>query len=439
MDWVVVEDRVEPICGIASALFGYGMSDLNPLVMAVNYLCSERTGLKPELPEGWSWGDLPGNPSHVIGVKIAPPIFTEALWIIYVGSTSSFESAKQWLTSSLPRACMTCLDFDLGDRTGERAYSIAQIVTRDSRHLCYSHASQLDRNEGDPTYRLELEHRRFFLGVDTKRLNENAVRVIAHAREFWNRHNSIFTGDDLVDGVVRMYVQANVDQWDGGKAFTHDELDKESKLGVKVAMSYLSGIPLLPFPDDTFKALFQREDLQFMQDHNAAQKGLNAAALKAICSSLGYDKGWAQIEEGAYLIPPYLPGVLFFCQLKLLLQAMSKPKGNAARNSPTVVIDADPSNGTKRVTIAFTGEHVSLRQDNSLITGLGGGDSTKRMTALRACRLDVCDAPWAYEGIASSIAGLVHPAVPTAEIRTEICPWDTSRLVIRWDGCPLGA
>lgn len=423
MEWIVVEDECGPVQNLAACLFGLSGDDLYPVECAVTFL-RERKGKRPELPSEWSWvlRDLLAGPE--IGLRIGNTNITEVLWFIHVKCDESFLAARDWLKKSLPRACVTFLDYTLGlGDSGTRAEQIAPLVALDSMHLCYSSASTIDRLGASRTFGLSRGQERFCLGHGSYRLTENAKSAVEHARKFWEHHNTVFTEDVDVDGIIRMYIQANAYQWDEGRAFMHDTLEKADTSSAIAGMSYL---PSIEYDDDTLKALFQRHRHSFAQDENG-DKALTAKEIQALLKSLHYNCK-VVYETNAALCPPFLPGIMFFCQLKLLLHAMSKSKSGSDRKPPTLVF----GKYSKIVTVNFDSPLANTK-DNPLITGIGGGDSTNIMRALRARQLGTINDVWSDTSAASCIAGLVRPSPPTSIIRTELDECNSNQLMIRWD------
>lgn len=418
MKWLIVEDQVGPIVNWLMELRTLGIVGAAPLLnvrwmdvlrysqqMYSSVPPSERLDL-PERCESVLWN------SHVVGVASADVV------VLCVMTEAASADVIEWLAEGLPPSCLSFLDYVLaGDASLRLAESIAPMLAKSYSQVCVNHSSRIFDIDVDPTLGLAGAQSPFYREKGWRLITEEGTRrCVREAQAFWKSFNETFTGDRGVDKVISLFVRGKTDGWDSsiGGPFHHDSLQAHAS----VTCGQVKAFGMSPGDDnDSLKGLFQ---CRVGMAREEAGKKVPWSEIKAALEIIEFG-AWkldgSAKQESVRWAPPFLPGILLLCHLKLMLNAFSDRK--EGRTPPLVRI------GPKVASFAF---------DRNVENAFGNwrndrGNSCLMMQAAERGHIGESDASWLSSTAAGSIRELLQPVggVPlrvTVAADTVSITWD---------------
>ena len=171
-----------------------------------------------------------------------------------------------------------------------------------------------------------------------------ATNCVTEALCFWQKWNSGFTGVDEIDHIIRCFVIGQADGWDKNPFDHYKLVSKDSDV-----RKYLHGIGFtcVVEPED-FKGLFMCESDKLLTRRYNHGKKVGPVGLRNALAVVNLDADISAITASVRWSPPFTPGILFLCQLRLMMDSFSDTKEGRtpptleiARNSATFTFDAE--------------------------------------------------------------------------------------------------
>lgn len=331
--------------------------------------------------------ELLRNDKHVFGVASGEII------VLCVMTRTAGEDVVAWLQANIPSMCLSFLDYVLaGDPDAKLAELIAPHLTRSFSQVCVNHSSRLPGLDASPMLGLSSEHLPFYKTLQKRLIEPKAAKAcVSEAVDFWKSLNDCFTTYQDVDRVIGLFARGKAGNWDSPNGpFHHDTLDNPKS----TTHHHIKALGLIPTAaNDNLKGLFQCDP----GVRRASGKKVYKDDLKNALKVIGLEAVRLDVTER--WCPPFLPGILFLCHLKLMYEAYAKPKDGEQRLPPVLII------GDKSATFAFEVE-VEHRMGNWQSEG---SNSFRLMQAVEKVLVGEEGAQWLSTTAAKEIADLLQP------------------------------
>ena len=327
------------------------------------------------------------------------------------------------------------LDYELALSNGTIFYAktLMPLLANGPRRLCMFVSSQLPAHLHEANRVIMTCEKAGWLHPANHAASSPAAAIYAlnEGLAFWEKKNGVIFGDASVDSIIRLFINGKSEGWDrnrpcvGGSAavrcskirtcvkpvngaFCHDTLECEHT----VTRKRLAGNAVVqPKPEpanDYLKSLYQCESGMLrgmgLKPISRTDLGLALCAfeLEADLSALP-DESSSRIWY-----PPYLPGILFLCQLKLMMNAFSTQKRGENRLKPTLRI--------RRDCVVFDFGNFNISEEKNIKNGAwkkGSGNSAKLMQAIIRGHVGETEHVCISSTSAQIIAELLQPAQNT--------------------------
>ncbi len=406
MKWLIVEDMEGPILNWLSVLKERGVAGAERLFLPLMWRKILKKAKEsyhdssPYVDLSFSFLDQMGcdalmKGTHLFGVSKGDII------ILFIKTHEAVDDAIEWLDVNLPPSCLSFLDYTLaGDMQAELAERIAPLLAKSFNQLCVNHSSTRSGSTCHPYLGLEKSKRRFYKNLD-RRLSENtevAKLCVDEAVEYWESRNSSFSKDQDVDKVINLFVRSKYEDWDHFGPFHHNALQNpESQTYREITALCLNAED----DHDSLKGLFQ---CSAAMQRDEPGKLVELSDLKNALKFLGlenvsFDSEMTQKTNPLSWAPPFLPGVLLLCQIKLLMNAFSDLK--EGRVPPSLLF------ARRSVTFSFNVDIEKKMKKSSK-----SGNSWKQMASLEKGYVDEHNVSWLSNTSANSIRDLLQPPSP---------------------------
>jgi hypothetical protein len=332
--------------------------------------------------------------SRMLGVK------GKNLILVIVKNEQSAPLIATWLKAALPSRCLSFLDYRLAlNPEAQIAETLVQEVAVGPSQLCVNHSSVIEDIEGTrPSLGLTKAKQPFYR-AEGKRLSTivAARKCVQSAHSFWEKYNSVLTGVEEVDRIIGYFVVAVADCWDGAP-FSHNSLQPDKSSSDPLAYQFLTGQGFLPKGADKWddlKGLFMcRQVGSTIERESETGKKVSKAALVVALEKLGIEADLSGIDEE--WAPPFTPGILVLCQLRLMMKAFSDNKDD--RVPPTVRILSNSAEFVFACSIEQVMEDWEHKSSNSF----------QEMQAMANASVGDHAAAWKTCKSATKIAGLLN-------------------------------
>lgn len=276
---------------------------------------ADRDRDKPTLPEGFTYLTFHqhNNASFVFGVK------GKNLIVLLVSQVCAVEHVKEWLRNNIPDECLSFLDYKLaGNPDAKIAEKLVPHLAKSWVKLCVNHSSTMG-DLGVENIGLDSDQLEYYKEIGERLSSPHAAnRVVAKALEFWKKHNSEYTAVCEVDRVITWYVKSETDS-DFATLSNHEEYDDTTS----TVRTFLKSIKFKgDVSGDELKGLFNYDP---SGQKKVQQKYVLESTLQHALKLVGLEAN-LNLEETGW-VPPFLPGILFLSQLRLIKDSFSHTNG----------------------------------------------------------------------------------------------------------------
>ncbi|MEW8051851.1 MAG: hypothetical protein AB2809_15905 [Candidatus Thiodiazotropha sp.] len=379
---------------------------------------STRTETWPQLATGLRYltTDSAAAGSEFFGIA------GEHLIVLLVVRHTAASYVASWLESNMPDRCLSFLDYELaGDTSAKIAERIAPLLARSPVQLCVNHSSVI-RTLDDVPFNLGLDASRsqFYSPLYARLANDKeAKNCLKEALEFWDKWNSKFTGVDAIDRILNWYILFKTDTHDGPNFWHHDDFDTPSS----PIRKFLDSQGFLTVDDgDALKGLFRcNSNAGRLNDY----KQVSQEVLRHALSLLELDEVTFENDDGPKWNPPFLPGVLFLCQLRRMHDSFADTK--AGRSAPRLAIRKNSAVFTFDVNI----ERELSDKPYAWRAPRAGSKSCSAMRAMMQASIDEADEKWKSDTSASMIPELINGSDETIDVNPKgnclLISWGSDR------------